>query len=318
MPFQRIVTRTLPNGSFRKVYPFHISLEGLESELLCRDDEDYDHLEKSFYISCWKNNCIPIMQIAMSNHGHSCILSTDLEQAQRTGELTKKRQSQYLSWKYQEKGILRRSDINVQYLDSDWYVRNALAYIPRNAQDANCRIEDYKWSSYRGMFLQGKSPNARRRVADLSERERNALFRTHQDLSNVPWLLNADGAVEPASACDWGYLESAFNNDQAFFLKTIGMVNCAEMQQKLIMNGRIRQTDNEMLSIISNLADKWFHTDVLHLTPEMKARILPYLYRGYHTSVPQLARCLRLSRAIVARLIPSRRRPTEIACPEKG
>lgn len=311
MPFQRITTRTLPNGQIRRVLPFHISLEGMESTLLCRDDDDYDHLEKSFYISCWKNNCIPVMQIAMSNHGHCCILSTGLESAQKTGELTKKRQSQYLSWKYQEKGILRRSDINVQYLDSDIYLRNALAYIPRNAQDTNCRIEDYRWSSYRGMFLNGISPSARRKVSEMSVRERCTLFRTHMDLSGVPWLLNADNSVEPASACDWAYLESAFNHDQAFFLKTIGTVNCAEMQQKLVLKGRIRQTDSEMLAIVANLAEKWFHTSIMELTPEMKARLLPYLYRGYHTSIPQLARCLRMQRSAVFRLIPSRRKSCE-------
>ena len=305
MAFQRIVFRTLPDGSIQKVSPFHISLEGLESDLLCRDDEDFDHLEKSIYVSAWRHNCIPVMHIAMSNHGHSCILATDMEQAVNTGELIKKRQSQYLSWRYNEKGILRRSDINVQYLDTDWYVRNALAYIPRNAQDTNCRIEDYRWSSYRGMFMNGKTTSAVKRVAEMSERERDALFRTHIDLSRVPWLVNVNGSVEPASACDWKYLESAFNHDQAFFLKTIGMVNCAEMQQKLVMNGRIRQTDTEMLSIVSNLAEKWFNVSVLALTPEMKARILPFLYRGYRTSIPQLARCLKMTRDSVVRLIPT-------------
>ncbi len=51
MAFQRVVERLLPDGTIAKVYPFHISLEGMESILLCRDDEDYDHLEKSFYLS---------------------------------------------------------------------------------------------------------------------------------------------------------------------------------------------------------------------------------------------------------------------------
>ena len=99
----------------------------------------------------------------------------------------KKRHSQYLSWKYNERGILSRARMDVRYLDSDWYVRNALAYIPRNAEDAGCRIEDYRWSGYRGMFVQGKSPAACRSVIGLSRREREDLFHTHLDLSKVPW-----------------------------------------------------------------------------------------------------------------------------------
>lgn len=275
--------------------------------MLCRDDEDYDHLEKSFYVSTWKSNCLVIIEIAMSNHGHCAILADDMDTAFRTGSLIKKRHSQYLAWKYDETGILARTELSVKYLDTDWYVRNALAYIPRNAIDAGARVEDYRWSAYRGMFTGGRCPAALRRVADLSQRERSSFFHTHEDLGNVPWLLNADGGVEPASACDWKYLESAFNNDQAFFLKTIGTVNQAQMRQMLVISSRERQTDTEMRAIISNLADKWYDKTLLELTPEMKARLLPYLYRSYHTTIPQLARCLAMPRDVIASLLPVRR-----------
>lgn len=296
----------MPDGSLRKVYPFHISLEGMESVLLCRDEEDYDHLEKCFYVGSYKGNCLVAMEIAMSNHGHCAILAQDMDAAFKTGLLIKKRHSQYLAWKYGEANILARSSLSVKYLDSDWYVRNALAYIPRNALDAGIRVEDYRWSSYRGMFTGGRSQAAVRRVADLSRREREALFHTHENLEHVPWLLNADGNVEPASACDYRYLESAFANDQAFFLKTIGTVNQSQMQQMLVVNGRNRQTDSEMMAVVTELADKWYHKPVTELTPELKARILPYLYRAYHTSVPQLARCLNMQRDVVSALLPIR------------
>lgn len=307
MAFERVVSRMLPDGSTRKVYPFHISLEGMESVLLCRDNEDYDQLEKAFYLSAYKNNSLVITHIAMSNHGHLGLLAPSMETALLVGENIKKHHSQYISWKYNEPGILSRSHVDIQYLDSDWYVRHALAYIPRNANDTGYRIEDYPWSGYRGLFMEGKSPLACRRVSSLSRREREALFRTHLDLSCVPWLINAQGSIEPASACDWRYLESAFDNDQAFFLKMIGSVNVAEMQQKLQMNKRVRHTDAEMLAIIANLADKFCHRSIPDLTPDMKARILPYLYRGYRTSIPQLARCLQMSREVVVGLIPMKR-----------
>ncbi|MBQ9410179.1 MAG: hypothetical protein IJU21_01075 [Bacteroidales bacterium] len=305
MAFQRIVFRTLPDGKERKVYPFHISMEGMESVLLCRDDDDYDHLEKSFYVSAWKTNCIVIMEIAMSNHGHCSILAENLESAFRMANVVKKRHSQYLSWKYNDKSTLARSDISVKYLDSDWYVRNALAYIPRNAIDAGSRVEDYRWSAYRGMFSGGRCPNAFRSVSSMGRRERERVFRTHEDLSAVPWLVNYEGGIEPASACDYAYLESAFSGDQAFFLRKIGEVNVSEMQQLLVSSARNRQTDAEMFAVIRNLADKWYHVSLPELTPEHKARLLPYLYRSYNTSVPQLARCLSMPRDVVSGLLAS-------------
>ena len=309
MAFLRTPDRRLPDGTMTRVFPFHISMEGMESVLLCRDEEDFDHLEKTFYLSAWKNNGLTIMEIAMSNHGHTCILAPDMQAALKTGEMIKKRHSQYLSWKYSEKSILSRSSVDIRYLDSDWYVRNVLAYIPRNAEDSNCRIEDYRWSSYRGMFVQGRCEAPVKRVSALSIREMRATFRTHEDLRPVPWLINIEGGIEPASACDWEYLESAFNHEQAFFFKTIGSVNKSEMVQQLALNRRIRHTDTEMLAIIANLADKWYRKTIVDLTPEMKAKLLPYLYRCYRTSIPQLARCLQLSREIVRSLVPSRKRP---------
>lgn len=303
MAFERIAKRALPDGSVRRVYPFHISLEGMESVLICRDDEDYDHLQKSYYLSAWKHNCLIASEISMSNHGHFALLSTEMEMARLVGETVKKRHSQYLAWKYNENGLLTRSTINIQYLDNDWYVRNALAYIHRNASDTGLRIEDYNWSTYRAMFVSGRCSKLARPVSTLSKRDIKALFRTHENLDGVPWCIDTDGHLEPASACDYTYLEQAFGHDQAFFLKALGSVNVAEMEQKLVLNGRQRQTDSAMFSIISNLADKWYGVEVKKLTPEQKARILPYLYRSYRTSEAQLARCMGMSRNVVAGLL---------------
>ena len=63
MAFQRIVTRTLPDGSTAKVHPFHLSLEGLESNLLCRDEEDYDVVEKFMYVSAWQCNVLVVSHV---------------------------------------------------------------------------------------------------------------------------------------------------------------------------------------------------------------------------------------------------------------
>lgn len=275
----------------------------MESVLICRDDEDYDHLQKSYYLAAWKHNSLIASEISMSNHGHAAILVTGMKQAQDAGEEVKKRHSQYLAWKYNENGLLTRSTINIQYLDNDWYVRNALAYIHRNASDTGLRIEDYKWSTYRAMFVAGRCSKQARPVSTLSRREVKTLFRTHERLDGVPWYIDADGHLEPASACDYSYLEQAFGHDQAFFLKTLGSVNVSEMEQKLVLNGRQRQTDASMFAIISNLAEKWYGMEVMKLTPEQKARLLPYLYRSYRTSEAQLARCMGMARDVVSGLL---------------
>ena len=294
MGFERIVMRRLPDGSVGKVFPFHISLEGMESVLLCRDDEDYDMMIKYFHVCSWVNNVLVIIDAAMSNHGHSAVLALDYDAADRTGELVKKNYSQYLSWKYGETRTMCKADVNVQYLDSDWYVRNTLAYIPRNALDAGSNVDEYPWSSYRAMFSTAPRDPFSRRVSSLSRRDKESLLHTHADLSGVPWLLDRNGRLDPASACDCQYLESAFLHDQAYFLKTIGTVNCAEMHQKLVSGPRQWQKDDVFYLTLSDTAERWFQKKIPDLTLQMKTRMIPYVFRCYRTSPAQLARCLRL------------------------
>ena len=293
MAFQRIVQRKLPGGDIAKVYPFHLSLQGMKDILICRDEEDYDHLEKSFYLGALANNALVVSEIAMSTHGHCALLATRWEVAADVGEHIKKRHSQYLSRKYGDHNVLARTRISVQYLDSDRYVRNALAYIPRNASETGTRIEDYRWSSYRGMFVGGRCQQPKRKVSALTRRERQAVFHTNMDLRKVPWILDADDRIEPASACDYTYLESAFSGDQTFFLRLIGEVSPSQMRQKLVINGREWQADSEFLLCVADVSSHWYRKDIEQLTRWEKAKLIPYLFRCYRTSPAQLARCTR-------------------------
>ena len=295
--------RKLPDGSFRKVYPYHVSLEGMAQLVLCRDEEDYDMMVKYIFICAKRKNVIVVIYIAMSNHGHATILATCQEDAEAFKVEWIRMYSQYFSKKYRQRKVLRHTSAVALYLDSDWYVRNTLAYVPKNALDAMTRVEDYRWSGYRGMFCQGKTPAGIRKASTLNRREKEATFHTHDSLDGLPWVLNVDGELEPASACDYDYLESAFSNDQAYFLKIIGMVNMAEMQQKLVDNPRQRQNDTELLKTIDSIAQGWFKCPLIDLPLEKKSRLLPYVYRAYRTTIAQLARCFGMHPDEIARKV---------------
>ena len=303
MAFNRVCERTLPDGSVRKVYPFHISLEGVEELILCRDDEDYDVMEKYIFLCARRKNIIVIIHIVMSNHAHASVLAACLNEAENYKDELKRMYAQYFSHKYKERKVLGKTSAVALYLDSDWYLRNTLAYIPRNALDAMARIEDYRWSGYRAMFGDGKIPPNARPARMLTKREKEALFHTHDSLSNLPWLLNADNGLEPTGACDHTYLEAAFNHDQAYFLKTIGSVNMAEMKQKLMDDPRRRQNDSEFYKTVNDITQRWFNQDMANLSRDKKARLLPYVYRSYRTSVAQLARCFGMERKNIAHLL---------------
>lgn len=301
---RRIVSRQLPDGSIRYVQPFHVSMEGLEKAILCRDDQDYDAMVKILCVCARRKNVLIIVYAVVSNHSHVAVLAAGHADAHAFGQEAKRMYSMWFSRRYGELRILRKMDVKALALDSDWYVRNALAYILRNALDNGCNVNEYPWSGYRAMFGHDeRKPPAGRRVSRLTKQERRTLMHTGDRLDNVGWRLDSAGRLIPSSFCDYEYLEQAFEHDQAFFLKTIGGQNGAEMKQMMIDNPRRMLSDSEFFKAANETALRWFQTGLSQLSLNQKVRILPFIHRTLHTSIPQLARTFGMTRELVTRIL---------------
>ena len=105
---RRIVSRRMPDGIVRLVQPFHISMEGLEKEVLCRDDEDYDAFVKIICVSAERKNVIVIIYAVVSNHCHVAILAADQTASDRFGDEVKRIYSMWFNKKYGKKGTLKK------------------------------------------------------------------------------------------------------------------------------------------------------------------------------------------------------------------
>ena len=298
------VTKRLPDGTVRSVMPFHVSFEGLEKAIICRDDRDCDTLVKCIIVCSRRKNVIIIIYAVVSNHAHIAVLARCLEEARAFANEVKRMYSQIFRKRYGESKILRGVDVDVQLLDTDWYLRNALAYVPRNAYDNGAKnLFDYKWTGFRAFFRSGTREGPRWPVTKMTRREWREIMHTGDDLSDVPWMVNAFGEIEPDSVCDTDYLEQAFNRDVTFFYKSIGSVNTAEMTQKLVVSPRKIKTDEEFFKEIEAVSMRWFMTGVSGLPMSKKARLIPYVYHTMKTTVPQLARGFGMSREEIRRLL---------------
>ena len=145
------------------------------------------------------------------------------------------------------------------------------------------------------MFRKASIPSGHL-VSGLTRREKERFLHTGEDLSSVGWVLDSAGHLVPASFCDSKYLEQSFEGSQAFFLKTIGSLNPAEMSQKLVDSPRSRVADGELLKSVEELSNRWFKAGLADLSIERKLRLLSYVFRTRKTSSHQLARVLGLSR----------------------
>lgn len=308
MDTRLIVTRTLPNGTIAKVRPFHISMEGLESATICRDEEDYDVMVKNIFLCSRRCNVIVIIYAVVSNHAHIAILGTETKQVNLYADNLKKVQSMWLHRKYGDKNLLLSKKVDISELDTLQYARNALAYIPRNALDNGAlNISEYKWTGFRGMFSNGKAGIDAIPVREMTTRAIEKILHTGDSLKSVGWMLNKNGEIEPGSACDWKYLEMIFNNDQAFFLRLIGSVNVADMNYQLSLAKSSRMTDEDFLKTADRYSQEWYRKDTHELSLGDKAKFIGYLGKKVYLSVPQVARCLNMKREDVSSILGHRR-----------
>lgn len=304
MDSRLIDVRELPDGRIARVMPFHISLEGLESELICRDEEDYDIMVKHIFLCARKQNVLVIIYAVVSNHAHIAVLSENREIAEKYAYDLKKRHSMWLRSKYGVSKVLRDSESYIAAIDTLPYARNVLAYIPRNAIDNFAgNISDYKWTGFRGMFCNGEIKVGKSLVSSLSKSKQRALFHTKDSLDGVQWYINEDGNLEPASTCDWKYLERIYNHDQSYFLKMIGSVNVNEMEYGISVSKSIKMTDSEFLKTVDEYAARYYGSEVRQLSPLLKAKLLGYLNRILRMSVPQVARCFGMDRDAVRSIL---------------
>ena len=279
-------------------------MEGLERTILCRDGEDYDAMVKILCVSARRKNVVLVIYAVVSNHCHAVVLARYQQDADDYGGEVKRMTAMWFSRKYGESGVLKGTDVKAICLDSDWYVRSALAYVPRNALDNGCNVNEYPWSGYQAMFSQDVSKRVNvRPVSSLHRDEMRRIMHTADKLKDVPWLLDGSGRLIPSSICDSAYLEQAFGNDQSFFLRTIGSLNPAEMNQKLIDNPRKRLTDSEFYKHTAAVSLRWFKAELSRLSLEQKARLIPYISRTMKTSVPQLARTFGLNRDVIRKML---------------
>jgi len=299
---RRIVKKQLPNGMVMYVKPFHVSMEGLETAVLCRDDEDFDVMVKVLCVCAKRKNVIIVIYVVVSNHCHIALLSSCQEDSDAYALEIKRMYSMWFSRKYGEKGIMKNVDMKALPLENDWHVRNALAYIPRNALDNGCNVNEYRWSGYRAMFCVD-SPKDVIRVSSLNKRQRLEVMHTGEDLRNVPWLLDSDGHLVPSSFCDHCYLEQVFENDQAFFMKVVGGQNSAEMKNILTELPRKMRVDSEVFKSVQEICLRWFSSSLDQLPEEKKIRIIPYVYRTMKTTVSQLARIFGMERERIAGIL---------------
>lgn len=304
MSFNRTPPKILPDGELSTVFPFHVCSKGPEDKVIFRDDEDLRVAHNYIPICARRANVIVASDCVLNTHFHSLVLARNYEDANSFANKFKMSASDYLKNKYANSTEpFRHIDSAPLLIEDNRYLRNVICYIYKNAHDMGARIDEYKWSSYSSVFQASTNSHDARAVSKMTAREVRNVLRTGDNLHSVNWLLDQEGRIVPSSYCDWEYVESAFNNDLAFFTKILGLTDDAQMEQMLVTDHVDKVSVPELILIAEDKSQSLYHKPVPDLTISQKIPIIKRMYHSLRTTPNQLARCFGLPREKVNEIL---------------
>lgn len=293
MKFQRIPTRRLPNGDIAAVYPFHICTKG--EKVVFRNTDDLRMAFNFLPICALRSNVIIVIQCVLNTHFHCIILARSYEDARSFGNCFKKSVSMCLARTYGIKlDHFRDVDSKPILLEDDRYLRNAICYVLANALDAGGTVDSYPWSGYRALFCGGCVSGKVSKVSDMTRRMVRKILRADINLKNVSWMINDQEVLEPASFCDWRYVEDAFYGDISFFTRILGITDRDQMDCMMIEDHLKRKSLNELKADVEERCMRRYGKTIPHMTRSQKIPILKLVNHTNKASVKMLARCFEM------------------------
>lgn len=298
---------------------FHICLSS-ESEVMFRDEEDYDRGFNCFALALYKTDSTGLVESFMSNHAH---LLAQCEYPEGLIGAYRMPYAKYFNHKYGRSGKLGEMRCFVLEVNGLYHHLAAMSYILRNALHHGVVSIPYAYphSSVNVIFQRemGKRPvedlispssyyrhiGRRADFPDSYKMSSSGLF-LRESVLDIPQVENMfasprafDYYMSRKTSEDWVKEQSKDNNSMLpITLETIeSNVSMDPVDQMLINEsgrGNYRRiTDIELCGIIDRIVREDFgKPSVYFLSPEEKISIANRLHKIHYPTNAQLQRCL--------------------------
>ena len=286
---------------------YHVCTEGLETEVIMRDEEDCTVARNYLALSAWKAQVCIVAFCLMSNHIHVLLGSKNRMLALAFVRHFKQIYSMYLHNKYGLNDALKGQSESISMIMDIKYLRNCIAYILRNPVCAKiCRkVDEYPWSSYE-VYFSGQTCGDRPLIRSLKGRIRRKVLRTRMNVDNCPYRIDEGGNISMDSFVRSDIVHQAFNRSGKLFLYYLGCCNDSQMEYEFASRPLVQSTDNDLLLAVEKLASARFNgKGIAMLTTSEKCSMLKYLFFNYKATIPQLSRITGLPRGLVRKVLSS-------------
>lgn len=299
---KEITLEEMYDGNF-----YHVCTEGLESDVIMRDDEDFIVARNYIALSAWKTKVFIVAFCLMSNHVHVLVASKNRSQALNFIRHFKQIYSTYLYNKYGRNNALKGQAESIALISDIKYLRNCIAYILRNPVSAKvCRkLDEYRWSSY-GAYFTSDPDSQKMPVTSLKGRARKKILKTRMNIDECQYCVDQDGNITVNSFVRSDLVHLAFNRSAKLFLYHLGCCNDAQMEYEFVHRPMVQSSDQDLLSALEVvIAQRFKGKDIALLTTSEKTSMLKYLFFNYKSTIPQLSRVLGLPRELVRKVLSS-------------
>ena len=281
---------------------YHVSSQGLEKNDIFKTHQDFIQGVNDIAICVLGFDVIILAFCLMSNHFHFVLYGT-LEQCRMFAEAYKRMCAiRMRNIAGDVKGLIA-VEIQIDNLDSQEYLENAIAYVLRNPLAAGLLIMPfhYPWSSIQTYFRGDLKPVGKR-LGDLSVRAKRHILHSRQNVPDT-YIVDEQGMISPSCFVDTSKVEEIFRHPARLMM---GIARKVEMdvEVRLGLQNSIGITDQELLTQMNELVKLEFGKNSFYgLSIEDRLKLCSLLKRNFGAGAKQIARVTRLSPEIVAKIV---------------
>lgn len=275
---------------------YHVCTDGMSRNLLFRNDKEFIQGMNAAALCTLSYKVKILCFCLMSNHVHFIIKGTH-DNCLCYIRLYKKRINT-------GKGIAN-ADVAIKLIDTEEYLKTAIAYVLRNPIAARLQImpNKYRWSSGNLYFADNDNRHQHLiSVADLTYNEKRTLLNTRIVLPDN-YLITEYWMILPSCYVDYKAVENLYRTPAAF-LYYLSKNPDIESELTSDILRKAKYSDQELYNSMISLCASLYKTESLALlTIEQKLKLAKALHKKYGAGAKQIARLVGIDILLLKELI---------------
>lgn len=281
---------------------YHISSSGLEKNSIFRNRAEFISGMNDIAICAAKFEISILCFCLMSNHFHF-VVSGNQEECRTFAEEYKRMCAIRMRQFSGEVKGLKDTRIQLDLIDSQEYLENAIAYVLRNPLAAKIMVMPYhyEWSSA-DLYFCGETKAVGEYLSEMSDRKRYRMLKSRIELPKH-YFINAEGLIHPSCYVNIACVESIFRFPARLMALMARKIE-NDIEVRMGIADHITMTDEELMTQTRELTKITFQKEsIFQLTMDERLRLCLMLKTNFQAGAKQIARITRLPVEIIQKVI---------------